>query len=401
MTCGWSVRCAVLGWFVFTFFYNPALLFAANSPPHGDSGDAHIGSEVAEPKTCEARRVLNVKCVDGPKGAACRNVEESCRSISNPPPLITPEQLNTLKTALVAIGIALIGAAATAITGWAQNYSLKKNVEKKENEIEEKQTEIDKKQKEIKSLENRALDPFFPRPDDYDQYATNMIIIGEGGSGKTTLLYALTASEKARPDYSTAQRAAYTLVHEITMETKNGVERRLQRIYSDDYVGQNWLMGTSNPDLTMRQKYVKASVLVIVVDLVAPGSKEYPAKRRESLDTDRIADQLKIYNQPAIQTLLALVGPKAHIVLFINKIDLIYPCDDTVVEAAKAAYDPLRKTLSGLRGVAFDVIVGSAATGMGVVGYWRENALKLSILEILSKSAERIDVEALRRSQNG
>jgi hypothetical protein len=50
-------------------------------------------------------------------------------------------------------------------------------------------------------LFSRVFDPFFLRPSHFDQYATNLILIGEGGSGKTTLVHALSGANEAKPDW--------------------------------------------------------------------------------------------------------------------------------------------------------------------------------------------------------
>jgi ABC-type glutathione transport system ATPase component len=76
-------------------------------------------------------------------------------------------------------------------------------------------------------LSSRVFDPFFVRPSHFDQYATNLIIIGESGSGKTTLVHALSGANEAKPDVATATMSTYTLVNEISIESDNKITRRL------------------------------------------------------------------------------------------------------------------------------------------------------------------------------
>jgi hypothetical protein len=95
-------------------------------------------------------------------------------------------------------------------------------------------------------LSSRILDPFFTRPELFDQYATNLILIGEGGSGKTTIVHALSGCNEAAPDIATSIKSTYTLVNEVSIETGQQLTRRLVRVYTDDYAGQNWTSGAQS-----------------------------------------------------------------------------------------------------------------------------------------------------------
>lgn len=221
----------------------------------------------------------------------------------------------------------------------------------------------------VSNLKVRIVDPFFERPDAYRHFATNMVLIGEGGSGKTTIVHALTGSDRVHPDISTNEMSTYTLVNEMTIEKKDETYRRLARIYTDDYVGQNWTQGALNEKVKLRQDFVKSTTLVIVVDLVKPGSSLDPAKPQEKIDKSRVKYQNNAYGDQSIQTLSRLLGDKGQIVLFINKFDLIEPRSGATREEAIRSYGPLIERLEHLRGVRLSVIVGSAFTGSGIVGY--------------------------------
>lgn len=332
-------------------------------------------------------------CAEGDPGAVCRvaksKVELACKelvgwSVWDYLPKGSKEKFVEYAALII---FAVLGLAVANLLTWIN--ALKASAEAR------------RSNEQIEILEDRALDPFFERPADYDQFATNMILIGEGGSGKTALLHALTGAAEAKPDVATPDRSTYTLVHEISIEQKGRVVRRLTRIYSDDYEGQNWVQGVSNDQVRSRQKFIPSSTLVVVVDLVAPGSQSSPAKRRAKIDTKRVREQLGIYNDPAIQTLAQLLGPDGQVILFINKIDLIYPFTDDIVEEAKAAYNPLIEQLSDIRGARIRVLVGSAATGESVVGFDHGHEDQKSLLRLVLDHAEKIDIRQLKAARDG
>jgi GTPase SAR1 family protein len=250
---------------------------------------------------------------------------------------------------------------------------------------------FEKMKGKVRLLSSRILDPFFLRPVRFDQYATNLILIGEGGSGKTTVLHAISGANEARPDVATNWLSTYTLVNEISVEADKEVARRLVRIYADDYVGQNWVQGSQNQRVKARQAVIRSSTLVIVVDVVEPGSKTAPAQRRDKPQLSRIREHLHSYNDQAIQTLMALMGEKAQIVLFINKIDLIYPLTDEAKSFILQAFRPLVEKLEAIRGVQLHVILGSATTGAGLVGYDWGSQTQKSLYKFVIDHAERVD----------
>jgi GTPase SAR1 family protein len=250
-------------------------------------------------------------------------------------------------------------------------------------------------------LSSRVFDPFFLRPSHFDQYATNLILIGEGGSGKTTVVHALSGANEARPDVATAMMSTYTLVNEISIEAKGKITRRLVRIYIDDYVGQNWVQGSTNERVKARQKIVNSSTLVIVVDVVEPGSKIGPSKRRVKFQASRVKEHIVSYNDQAIQTLTELSGKDAQVILFINKMDLIYPLTDEAKSSVRQAFLPLIEKLEELRGVELHVLFGSAAMGAGVVGYDSGNRNDRSLYKLVIDHAEKISPNLLEKMRDG
>ena len=255
----------------------------------------------------------------------------------------------------------------------------------------------------VSRLEDRVLDPFFLRPVEYEQFATNLILIGEGGSGKTTLLHALTAASEANPDIATAESCTYTLVHEISVEKQGKVERRLTRIYAEDYEGQRWVIGSQNKNLSIRQRAITSSTLVIVVDLVSPSSKNDLSKKLDAIDKARVRHQLEAYGEQSIQTLTHLIDPAAQrqIVLFINKVDLVQQPIDVVRADAKKAYSRLIERLEDVRGAEFHVLIGSAATGLGVVGYDEGHKSQRSLLKFVIDKSSKINIAQMKAQRYG
>jgi GTPase SAR1 family protein len=331
-------------------------------------------------------------CLDGDPGIACRfaktAVTLTCQaiggwSIFDYLPSGTKEKFIDYASAII---VAVISLLATSLIGWIKAH--------------QNAAEVKKSNETVLKLEDRVLDPFFQRPDDYEQYGTNLILIGEGGSGKTTLLHALSASSEAAPDIATAQVSTYTLVYEVSIKKDNVREkRRLVRIYAEDYEGQNWVQGTQkNELLKKRQDMIRSSTLLIVVDLVSPASKIERPPPREGIDKRRVRDQLEAYNDQSIQTLTHLIdfAEKRQIVLFINKIDLIYPVTRETIAEAKKAYSTLIDRLEDVRGAELHVLVGSAATGQAVVGYDEGHKTQTSLLKFVIDHALRIDAAKMR-----
>lgn len=343
---------------------------------------------------CDQLKLHPLICPDGDPSAACRLVKQyselKCPEVLDAALDILPKGFRESfvnYTALIIL--ALLSLLASNVIGWVNGY-------KSRAEAKRLKASVDRSQERVEILEGRVLDPFFERPLDFDQYATNMILIGEGGSGKTALVHALSSAGEAQPDVATDEVSSYTLVHEITIGQKGKSKRRLVRIYTDDYVGQDWVQGTQSPMVRARQRYVRSSTLVIIVDLVAPGTRLKPALRRDRIQTTRVKEQLRIYNEPALQNLSSLLGDGGQIILFINKIDLIYPTTDETISEAKQSYAPLIQALSEMRGVKLKVLVGSATTGLGLVGFDQGNSDQTSLLKLVTDHAEKIDLKLIK-----
>lgn len=342
---------------------------------------------------CDRLRQNPITCPDGPQNQLCKTTKVAVETICTPILAQTtyfdfvPDNVRKALTEnLAVILVTLIGLASAAITAW---------INQKRSQFAKLRAEVAQKDDRVKALERRVMDPFFQRPMAVEQYATNMILIGEGGSGKTTIIHALTSSDKVRPDVATGSLDTFAIIKEITVVKDDKITRRIYRIYTDDYVGQEWTQGTLNPYVRKRQEIVRSSTLVIVVDLVEPTTRTDPQARQEEYSRTRVRDQLSAYNDLAIQTLVNLVGPGGQVVLFINKIDLIYPLTDEKLASIRQAYAPLIRRLSDLRGIRFHIIFGSAATGRGVVGFADGENDKLSLQEVIYKHAEQIDLERI------
>jgi hypothetical protein len=95
------------------------------------------------------------------------------------------------------------------------------------------------------------------------------------------------------------------------------------------------------------------------------------------------------------------MGSKAQVVLFINKMDLIYPLTDEAKDGVREAFRPIIERLEAIRGVEFHIIFGSATTGAGIVGYdWGSKGNK-SLYKFAIDHAERIDPSLLDRVKYG
>jgi hypothetical protein len=132
-------------------------------------------------------------------------------------------------------------------------------------------------------------------------------------------------------------------------------------------VGQRFDNAVYNPHLEKRRKIVPPSILVIVVDLFQGPVIEGAGR----FDDERIKKQIEFYtNEGILQILGSVLANGKQIVLFINKIDMALPRTGVdLTRLAKEKYKPIKDALTLMRGKQISVIVGSAKTGQGVVGY--------------------------------
>ena len=238
-------------------------------------------------------------------------------------------------------------------------------------------------------LKKRIGDPFFARPATFENRAINVIMIGEGGSGKTTIIHALTGSDEANPEIATDAYATYSIVLEINVKKSAKETRDVYRIYVDDYVGQRFVAAIRNENLELRKKVVPASLLLIVVDLFSPDKKAKNGSN-DLFDKERVKEQIEFYGDGVIQIIVDLLGNGTQIVLFINKVDMIRS-DRDVERLVKTAYEPLINRLKDIRGKQVSVIVGSARTGQGIVGYNDGDSKRRSLAKVVLDTAETFD----------
>ena len=234
---------------------------------------------------------------------------------------------------------------------------------------------------------SRLADPFLSEKLEYESRALNVVLVGEGGSGKTTLIHGLTAAPEAIPSIATDKIASYSLVQEMTVEINKEKKRRLFRIFIDDYVGQRFVDALKDKNINRRLENIQASLLVIVVDLFR-FDRARQDELRSSIELKRVEKQLSVYNEQVIQLLLDRTSSSRHIVLFINKIDMISPLTPKVFQAAIDAYAPLIGTLDEVRGRRLHVIVGSAQAGIGVVGYHGGRDDQKSLLQLMHDASK-------------
>lgn len=225
----------------------------------------------------------------------------------------------------------------------------------------------------INTLVSRLGDPLIKkRKVKYSTKGVNLLLIGEGGSGKTSIIRALSGSYDAAPDKSTAFPRTYSIVHEVDVIDENGgIKRSLERIYANDYRGQDSSQLMQTNELTKREKRIASTIMVIVVDLfaLAPAGGD-PLEPQRQPDQQRIDSQIAAYPPNMLDIIFNLSDSLSGVVLFINKVDLIRQMPPRNIRDAKQAYEDLA-TILHERGkhFAFEVIVGSASKGLGITGF--------------------------------
>ena len=225
----------------------------------------------------------------------------------------------------------------------------------------------------INALVSRLGDPLIKkRKVKYSTKGVNLLLIGEGGSGKTSIIRALSGSYDAAPDRSTAFPRTYSIVHEVDIIDQNGsIKRSLERIYANDYRGQDSSQLMETKELVKREKRITSTIMVIVVDLfaLAPAGGDSLEPQRQP-DKKRIDSQIAAYPPNMLDIIFSLSDNLSGVVLFINKVDLIKQMPPRNVIDAKQAYEDLSTKLHE-RGkhFTFEVIVGAASKGLGITGF--------------------------------
>ncbi len=213
-----------------------------------------------------------------------------------------------------------------------------------------------------KDLQRRLSGPRFSLPATSVESVNRVLQVGLGGSGKTTLIKTITAHPDVDPRIRTSKVRTYSLVHELTT---NKVQH-VCRIDIDDYRGQR--IGDLVKEWGNRKKRgedLKIHSLVFVVDLFyPPGPTETLAPTNE-VDPKRISEHLKEWSAQAVDAVMSLSSIRAnYICLFINKVDLLVPCNEQSLSKINESFRPLIEIISTQSsGALFEVIIGSATTG--------------------------------------
>ncbi len=194
--------------------------------------------------------------------------------------------------------------------------------------------------------------------------------MGWGRSGKSSLIESLTKSLAPKDPELTNQ-------FEIKSCKKEEEGQLPVYFHFTDYRGQNFTQLVSHfireqlaPNSLLR--YGDINSLIVVVDLFSANDEEDSAGQRfEALDEERIKVHLQEWNTTALDAVFGLLTRDSlnYVCLFINKIDKwAGPINAEAI--AKTHYSRLIKDLRDrARGIAqFDVVVGSALRGLGIVG---------------------------------
>jgi hypothetical protein len=192
----------------------------------------------------------------------------------------------------------------------------------------------------------------------------SIVLLGLGGSGKTQLIQSLIRHPGANPEQKTQQYAIYH-----SRQTLNNGEVA-QNLYVSDYVGQNlgsliraFVLQQFEPYSAMAYGHITA--VILVVDLVGPPDDPDVAQPwREMPDGDRIAEQLRQWNDTALDAISGLLTDSLKLFcIFINKRDLVRTNDEDCVAAFAPLIDRVRRRF-GRADIRW--YVGSAKEGQAV-----------------------------------
>lgn len=220
---------------------------------------------------------------------------------------------------------------------------------------------------ENRALTTRLADPLLSRLPEIETRALNVLFVGIGGSGKTSLVHALSASKDAKPSVATAENHLFSVAHEVNIATPSlEPHRQLVRFFLSDHVGQNFnsIKNTDfyrNPVLQSLPK-----CLVVVVDLQTPLINS--AKNvvdRDSVEV-RAQQHIHTYNSQLVQLLTGDLGKGSHIIIFINKMDVLPNTDHDARTEVMEIFSALIDSFSRVRGADVRVVCGSANTGLGI-----------------------------------
>ena len=268
----------------------------------------------------------------------------------------------------------------------------------------QKQKLLLQKQK-VSTLLSRLGDPIINpiikggKPVRFDTRGVNLLVVGEGGSGKTSIIRALSGSPHAEPSRATQFPTTYSIAHEIDVKSHDGnrPKRTLERIYANDYKGQDADQLIKSNELKKREESIPSTILLIVVDLFEVKTEGQTALNpSRTFDSDRVQTQIEAYPQNLLDILYGLPSTLDGVILFINKIDKIRPLSRYSEDRVKKAFDELiiRLRLRSARaGCEFYVIVGSAVKGLGICGFDPYNKNEPTLYELLKRAMVEIDVQ--------
>jgi GTPase SAR1 family protein len=196
-----------------------------------------------------------------------------------------------------------------------------------------------------------------------DQSRNTVLLVGLGRSGKTQLIQTLVGSNTGPP-----QRTLHFTVT-AKEEILNGTSSHFHFI---DYKGQDF--GQLIRHLMREYPQIgEIHSLIMMVDLFPCVDGENPNAKFEQYSKERIKEHLSQWNTTSLDAVMGLLtkGSVRYVCLFVNKIDKLkgaLAADDFghIKNEYQSLIDDLERRVSDI--AHFEVVVGSAQTGLGVFG---------------------------------
>jgi GTPase SAR1 family protein len=228
-----------------------------------------------------------------------------------------------------------------------------------------------------------------PASVEHDETINSVMIVGIGGVGKTSLINALTNDSRANSEVKTATYEIYS----ISLQMPADSPKRKCRLYLSDYSGQDidsFIRGfieQQHEDFSpMRYGYVHS--LILVVDIFEPSERSYErVPCQDSYSNSRVQKNLEMWNEQATLAIFGMLTDSLkYVCLFINKIDLLEPRQESDLNLMKQLYYPIYQYLERRsRGVKLQVLVGSFETGESVQQL-RDDLIRYSVSPQSSRS---------------